>query len=69
MWGVAGCTSLMLSPGDGVDHEPVKAVFARYAAASIDVAGEGGQFLRDCARRQGVTLMIGVSERVGAGRQ
>lgn len=49
------------------DHEPVKAVFARYAAASIDVAGEGGQFLRDCARRQGVTLMIGVSERVGAG--
>ena len=49
------------------DHEPVKAVFARYAAASIDVAGAGGQFLRDCARRQGVTLMVGVSERVGAG--
>ena len=49
------------------DHEPVKAIFARYAAASIDVAGEGGQFLRNCAQRQGVTLIIGVSERVGAG--
>lgn len=52
------------------DHEPVKAVFARYAANSIDVSGDSGRFLRDVARRHGVTVVVGVSERVaeGAGR-
>lgn len=49
------------------DHEPVKEVFARYANASVDVAGEGGQFLRAIAERQGVTIVTGVSERVAAG--
>jgi predicted amidohydrolase len=49
------------------DHEPVKATFARYAAASVDVSGDSGQFLRDAARRNGVTVVVGVSERVGAG--
>ncbi len=49
------------------DHEPVKAVFARYAAGSVDVSGETGEFLRAIARRNGVTMIIGVSERVGAG--
>jgi predicted amidohydrolase len=49
------------------DHEPVKLVFERYASQSVDVAGEGGRFLCDVARRQGVTIVIGVSERVGGG--
>jgi predicted amidohydrolase len=49
------------------DHEPVKATFARYASGSVDVAGESGQFLRDVARRRGVTMVVGVSERVSAG--
>lgn len=49
------------------DHEPVKEVFARYANSSVDVAGEGGQFLRAIAERQGVTIVTGVSERVAAG--
>lgn len=49
------------------DHEPVKAVFARYANGSVDVAGDSGQFLRQIASRYRVTLMVGVSERVSAG--
>ena len=49
------------------DHEPVKAVYARYADSSVDVAGESGAFLRDVARRHGVTLVVGVGERVAAG--
>jgi predicted amidohydrolase len=49
------------------DHEPVKAVYARYAHGSIDVAGDSGDFLRRIASRQGVSLVIGVSERVSAG--
>ena len=49
------------------DHEPVKATFARYAAQCVDVAGDSGQFLRDVARRNGVTMVVGVSERVSAG--
>jgi predicted amidohydrolase len=49
------------------DHEPVKAVFERYAAESVDVSGESGRFLRDVATRQGVTMVVGVSERVASG--
>lgn len=49
------------------DHEPVKAVFARYAEASVDLQGESGRFLRGIAQRQGVTLVTGLSERVSAG--
>ena len=49
------------------DHEPVKAVYARYAASSVDVAGESGVFLGDIARRHGVTLVVGISERVAGG--
>jgi len=49
------------------DHEPVKAVYARYAASSVDVSGESGAFLRDVARRHGVTLVVGISERVSGG--
>ena len=49
------------------DHEPVKAVYARYANSSIDVMGDSGAFLREVAARHGVTLITGVSERVSAG--
>lgn len=49
------------------DHEPVKRTFARYAEASVDVAGDSGRFLQEVARRHQVTMIIGVSERVGAG--
>jgi predicted amidohydrolase len=49
------------------DHEPVKATFARYAHGSVDVTGESGQLLRRIAERHGVTLVVGVSERVSAG--
>lgn len=49
------------------DHDPVKDVYARYARDSVDVAGEGGQFLRAIAERNGVTIVTGVSERVAAG--
>lgn len=52
------------------DHEPVKQVFARHAAESVDVAGASGAELARIARECGVTLVIGVTERVasGAGR-
>ncbi len=49
------------------DHEPVKAVYARYASASVDVGGESGTFLKRIASRYGVALVVGVSERVNAG--
>jgi nitrilase len=49
------------------DHAPTKAVFARYRAESVDVAGAGGHALSRIARDAGVTLVIGVSERVSAG--
>ena len=49
------------------DHEPVKATFARYASGSIDVSGESGEFLRRIAARHGVTMIVGISERVSAG--
>lgn len=49
------------------DHEPVKEVYARYANGSIDVSGDSGDFLRQIASRHGVTLVVGVSERVHAG--
>lgn len=49
------------------DHEPVKAVFERYAESSVHVTGDSGRFLRDIAVRHGVTLVVGVSERVASG--
>src|SRR5687768_3541537 len=49
------------------DHEPVKATFARYASQCVDVSGESGRMLREMARRHGVTVVVGVSERVSAG--
>jgi nitrilase len=49
------------------DHEPVKAVYARYANGSVDVTGESGAFLCQLAARHGVVLVVGVSESVRAG--
>jgi predicted amidohydrolase len=50
------------------DHEPVKEAYARYAAASVDVSGEAGVALREIAARHGITVVVGVSERVAEGR-
>jgi len=49
------------------DHAPVKRVFARMAENSVDVAGESGRKLGAIARDAGVTLVVGVTERVGSG--
>lgn len=49
------------------DHPPTKAVFARYRAESVDVAGPSGQALAAIARDSNVTLVVGVSERVASG--
>jgi nitrilase len=49
------------------DHEPVKAAFQRYAESSVNVSGEAGAALRAIAARHGVTMVLGVSERVGSG--
>jgi len=49
------------------NHPPVKAVFGRMAAESVVVAGESGRAIGRIAAQLGVTLVIGVSERVEAG--
>ena len=49
------------------DHAPVKAVFGRMAAESVDVGGAGGAALSAIARGLQITLVVGVTERVAAG--
>jgi nitrilase len=49
------------------DHAPVKQVFARMAENSVVVDGESGRALGEIARKHGVTLVVGVTERVDAG--
>jgi predicted amidohydrolase len=49
------------------DHAPIKRVFARMAENSIVVGGESGKALGEIARAHGVTLVVGVTERVDAG--
>lgn len=49
------------------DHAPAKELHAHYAAHSVNVAGDEGQRLASIARQLGVTLVVGVSERVEAG--
>ncbi len=49
------------------DHTPVKAVFARYAANSVVVDGEGGARLAALARELAITLVVGASERLEEG--
>lgn len=50
------------------DHEPVKAVYARLVAESVTVPGPAFQVLSDLARSNAVAVVIGVVERVAAGR-
>jgi len=52
------------------DHAPTKAVFSRLADESVDVTGDDGAALARIAADHGVTIVIGVVERVasGAGR-
>lgn len=49
------------------DHAPAKDVFARYAANSVVVGGAETQRLAALARELGLTIVIGVSERVTQG--
>ena len=49
------------------DHAPVKRVFARMAENSVVVDGDAGGAIADIARDSGVTLVMGVTERVAAG--
>ena len=49
------------------DHAPVKSVFRRLAAESVAVPSEATATLGSIARENGVTLVIGVSERVTQG--
>lgn len=49
------------------DHAPTKQVFARYRAESADVNGASGAALAQIAADAGVTLVVGVSERVASG--
>jgi predicted amidohydrolase len=49
------------------DHGPVKRVFARMAENSVDVTGESGRALGAIAKDAGVTLVVGVTERVESG--
>jgi nitrilase len=49
------------------DHPPVKRVFARMAENSVVVDGNSGHALGAISKELGVTLVIGVTERVNAG--
>ncbi len=49
------------------DHPPVKAVFAAIAENSVSVPGRAFDSLASIARDVGVTLVVGISERVDAG--
>ena len=49
------------------NHAPVKAVFRRLVEESVAVPGVASEALAEIARANGVTLVMGVSERVDAG--
>ena len=49
------------------DHAPTKDVYARYAANSVVVGGQETTRLAALAKELGLTIVIGVSERVDAG--
>jgi len=50
------------------DHPPVKAIYARMAAESVSVPGEAANTLSAIARETGAALVVGVIERVAAGK-
>lgn len=49
------------------NHAPTKRVFARMAAESVDVTGDGGRELSRIAADLSITFVVGVTERIGAG--
>ncbi|HEX8674825.1 MAG TPA: carbon-nitrogen hydrolase family protein [Longimicrobium sp.] len=49
------------------DHAPTKAVFARMARDSVAIPGPAADTLAAIARDAGITMVVGVSERVEAG--
>ncbi len=49
------------------NHAPVKAVFARIAENSVAIPGPALDLLAETAREVGVTLVVGISERVAQG--
>jgi predicted amidohydrolase len=49
------------------DHPPTKAVFGRMARDSVAVPGPAATTLSTIAREAGITMVVGVSERVEAG--
>ena len=49
------------------DHEPVKRVFRRMAEESVVVPGPITHALGDAARKAGIVLVVGVTERVDEG--
>lgn len=49
------------------NHAPTKAVFGRMAAESVDVAGDSGAALARIAAECGITLVVGVVERIAEG--
>ena len=50
------------------DYPPVKAVWARLAENSVCVPGSAADQLAEIARESGVTMVVGISERVEVGR-
>ena len=50
------------------NHAPVKQVYSRYAENAVEVSGDSGNALRELARSLGITLVVGISERVEHGR-
>lgn len=49
------------------DYAPVKAVYARMAAASVTVPGPIADALGTISRDHGITMVVGVTERVDSG--
>ena len=49
------------------DHAPTKAVFARMARDSVAIPGPAANALAAIAREAGITMVVGVSERVEEG--
>lgn len=49
------------------NHQPVKTVFRRLAEESVAVPGPATDALADIARKNAVTLVMGVSERINGG--
>ena len=49
------------------DHAPTKQLYARLAANSLALDSPPMQQLRDCAKKKGIVLVLGINERVTQG--